>query len=75
MGSMRKIIITLDGEDGRLAESNFSKEELEAAAAAIYQDAQDHDVYLNEEDIIKELEKKGYYKTTDEEVDIIQFYL
>jgi hypothetical protein len=72
---MKKIIITLDGEDGILAESKFSKEELETAAAAIYEDAQKHDIYLDEEQIIKELEKKGYFKTTDEEVAIIQFYL
>ena len=72
---MKKIIITMDGEEGVLAETSFSKTELEEAAAAIYEDAQNKDVYLDEEQIIVELQKKGYYKPTEEKVEIIQFYI
>jgi len=72
---MNKIVITIDGTEGVLVESKFSKAELEEAAAVIYNDAQSKDVYLDEEQIIVELEKKGYYKTLDEKVEIVEFYL
>jgi len=72
---MKKLVITLDGEVGVLAESNFSKEDLEAAAAAISEDAEKHDVYLDEEQIIVELQRKGYFKPLEEKVEIIQFYI
>lgn len=72
---MNRIVITLDGEVGVLAESNFTKDDLEKAAAAISEDAEKHDVYLNEEEIIIQLQKKGYFKPLEEKLEIIQFYI
>lgn len=74
---MNKIVITVDGETGMIAESSFSKEELEIAAADIAEDASNRDVFLDEREIIQELERKGYFKIIekDKEVEIVQFYL
>ena len=73
---MIKILVTIDGEVGYLSESSFTKEQVEEAAIAIAEDAEKRDIYLNEEEIIKELINKGYLKLNEKEViDILQFNL